>query len=71
MYPLVPRGRMRLHRRHITSQAPTVPQGRVCGLGGPMADDNEDRFRRHEAIMKGLARLIRTADNGREAERMR
>ncbi len=33
-----------------------------------MADDaHEDRFRQHEAIMAGLARMIPQSENGREA----
>jgi len=33
-----------------------------------MTDDaHDERFRRHEAIMEGLARMIPTGENGREA----
>jgi hypothetical protein len=32
-----------------------------------MPDGHEEHVRRHEAIMEGLARMMRPEDNGREA----
>ena len=34
-----------------------------------MPGDHDERFRRQEAIMEGLARMLPTGEHGREAER--
>src|SRR5713101_7673091 len=55
----VPLGCRRLHRRRSLQQSARGPaRPRQWARSRGMPHDHEDRFRRHEEIMEGLARML-------------